>query len=204
MDDLHRRVERGYDEIAERYAQHLRANRGPRTYFRSFLDRVIARIPAGGRILDLGCGAGLVTAELVGSGRVVALDRSSAQLALARVNAPSALRVRADMADVAFASGSFDAVIAFWTLIHVRRDLHPTLLANIHDWLRPGGMFAGTLGTSDSPEDVEEDFFGAAMSWSHFDAATNRRLLDEAGFDLEQADEVFDEGEMHLWVLATA
>jgi hypothetical protein len=34
MDDLHRRVERGYDAIAERYDLVTRANRGPETYFR--------------------------------------------------------------------------------------------------------------------------------------------------------------------------
>jgi len=204
MGDLHHRVERGYDAIAERYAERTRANRGPQTYFRSFLDRVIERIPKGGRVLDLGCGAGLISVELDRAARVIGLDRSAVQLSLARTNAPRVLLVRADIAEVAFAEGSFDVVVAFWTLIHVQRDLHPAVLSNVHDWLRPGGMFAGTLGTSDSAEDVEEDFFGAPMSWSHFDAETNRRLLREAGFDVEQADEVFDEDEMALWVIATA
>jgi SAM-dependent methyltransferase len=204
VDDLHGRVERGYDAIADRYTEHIRANRGPETYFRSFLDRVVARIPGGGRVLDLGCGAGLITAELVRTARVVALDRSSAQLSLARRHAPDAVLVRADIAEVGFGPGSFDAVVAFWTLIHVRRDRHRAVLSNVHDWLRPGGLFAATLGTSDSPEDVEADFFGAPMSWSHFDAETNRRLLREEGFEIVQADEVFDEGEMALWVIATA
>ena len=204
MDDLHRRVERGYDAIAERYADHLRANRGTETYFRSFLDRVIGRIPQGGRVLDLGCGAGLISSELTRAAGVIALDRSAAQLSLARADAPDASLVRGDIAEVAFRTGSFDAVVAFWTLIHVRRDLHSEVLTRIHDWLRPGGMLAATLGTSDSPEDVEEDFFGAPMSWSHFDADTSRRLLSEAGFDIEQAGEIFDEGEMALWVIATA
>lgn len=204
MDDLHRKVERGYDTIAERYELVVRANRGPETYFRSFLERIVARIPEGGRVLDLGCGAGLITAELVRKAPVVALDRSAVQLSLARSNAPGALLVRADIAEVAFEPASFDVVVAFWTLIHVRRDLHPSVLAHIHDWLRPGGWFAGTLGRSDSPEDSEEDFFGAPMSWSHFDAETNRRLIRDAGFDIIQADEVPDEGETPLWVIATA
>jgi hypothetical protein len=77
------------------------------------------------------------------------------------------------------------------------------VLAGIHEWLRPGGTFAATLGTSDSPEDLE-DFFGTSMSFSHFDTPTNRHLLAEAGFRVEQADEIFDEGETSLWVVATA
>lgn len=204
MDDLHRRVERGYDAIAERYDLVTRANRGPETYFRTFLDGILARVPQGGRVLDLGCGAGSITYELALRARVVGVDRSAAQLALARDAARRALFVRADMADVGFAQASFDVAVAFWSLIHVQRDRHASVLSEIHRWLRPGGLFAATLGTSDSLEDVEEDFFGAEMSWSHFDAETNRRLLIEAGFAVEQADIVLDEGETALWVIGTA
>ena len=54
-------VEPGYDAIAERYADAIRAGRGPETYFRSFLTRVLERIPRGGTVLDLGCGAGFLS-----------------------------------------------------------------------------------------------------------------------------------------------
>jgi SAM-dependent methyltransferase len=117
-------VESGYDAIAERYADAIRRGRGPQTFFRRFLGRVLELIPDGGRGLDLGSGAGLITAEVATRARVVAVDISAGQLELASGNAPSAAFVRADMTDVAFAPRSFDAVVAFWTLIHVRRELH--------------------------------------------------------------------------------
>ena len=204
MDDLHRRVARGYDAIAERYDLVTRANRGPETYFRTFLDGVLERIPRGGRVLDLGCGAGSIAFELARRARVVGIDRSEGQLTLARAAVPSAHLLRADIAEVAFRPASFDGVVAFWSLIHVRRDLHAAVLAAVKAWLTPGGFLAGTLGTSDSPEDVEEDFFGAPMSWSHFDAETNRLLLRDAGFELVQAEEIRDEGETALWVIGSA
>jgi SAM-dependent methyltransferase len=197
-------VESGYDAIAERYADQIRAGRGPETYFRSFLAHVLERVPEGGTVLDLGCGAGLVAADLTKHARVVAVDRSAGQLELARRNAPDATLVRADMTEVAFAPGSFDAVVAFWTLIHVPRVAHAPLLARIRTWLRPGGQFAGTLGSGDNPADLVPDFFGASMYWSHFDAETNRMLLRETGFEVLQADEIEDEGETPLWVIATA
>lgn len=197
-------VQSGYDAIAERYAEVLRGGRGPETYFRRFLDHVLALIPERGTVLDLGCGAGLITAELAERASVVAVDLSFAQLALARRNAPAARFLRADMAEVAFAPNSFDAVVAFWSLIHVRRELHSELLRRLHEWLRPAGLFAGTLGSGDNPADTVPDFHGAPMYWSHFDADTNRQLLRNAGFLAVQADEIEDEGETPLWVIATA
>jgi SAM-dependent methyltransferase len=203
-DDPRDIVESGYDAIAERYADAIRAGRGPETYFRSFLTRVLERIPEGGTVLDLGCGAGLVAADLTRHARVVAVDLSAGQLGLARRNAPDATLVRADMTDVDFAPRSFDAVVAFWTLIHVPRAFHVALFARIHDWVKPGGVFAGTLGSGDNPAEHVEDFYGAPMYWSHFDGDANRKLLREAGFQLLEADEIEDEGEAPLWVIATA
>ena len=203
-DDPRGIVEAGYDRIAARYAREAAERRGPGTYFRVFLDRALERIPDGGVVLDLGCGAGLVSAELTPRARVVALDVSAGQLALARDRAPDAMLVRADLATVAFREGGFDAVLAFWSLIHVRRDVHAEVLRRIHAWLRPGGILAGTLGSGDNPDERTDDFLGAPMYWSHFDAATNRGLLRDAGFRILQADEVQDAGETPLWVLAEA
>jgi SAM-dependent methyltransferase len=203
-DDPRDIVESGYDAIADRYAEAIRTGRGPETFFRSFLARLLELIPEGGTVLDLGCGAGLVTADLTTRARVVGVDLSAAQLELARRNAPAARLVRSDMVELAFAPGSFDAVVAFWTLIHVRREVHASLFERIHGWLKPGGLFAGTLGSGDNPADHVPDFHGAPMYWSHFDGDTNRGLLRDAGFDLVQADEIEDEGETPLWVIATA
>jgi SAM-dependent methyltransferase len=203
-DDPREIVESGYDAIADRYAEAIRAGRGPQTYFRSFLSRVLELIPEGSTVLDLGCGAGLVTADLTTRARIVGVDISAGQLELARRNAPAARFVRADMVDLAFAPGSFDAVVAFWTLIHVPREGHASLFARIHGWLKPGGLFAGTLGSGDNPAEHVPDFYGAPMYWSHFAGDTNRGLLRDAGFDLIQADEIEDEGETPLWVIATA
>ncbi|HYG71748.1 MAG TPA: hypothetical protein VEC15_05610, partial [Actinomycetota bacterium] len=60
------------------------------------------------------------------------------------------------------------------------------------------------LGSGDNPAERDDDFLGAPMYWSHFDAETNRRLLREAGFEVEEADIAEDMDEHHLWVIARA
>jgi ubiquinone/menaquinone biosynthesis C-methylase UbiE len=202
MTDEHRLVRSGYDRIAERYTTAAIAERTGATYYRSFLERCIDRLPDGARVADLGCGAGIVAAELSTRARVVGVDLSNEQLRLARQRVPSGLFVQADMTRLEIRDGSLDAVAAFWSIIHVRRELHAGLLGRIRRWLRPGGMLFGTFGSGDNP-DERGDFHGAPMYWSHFDARTNRRLLSDAGFRVEQADVVEDMDESHLWVIAT-
>jgi ubiquinone/menaquinone biosynthesis C-methylase UbiE len=201
MDDPHVVVASGYDRIAERYAAEIAEARG--THYREFLDRCLALIPEGGRVLDVGCGAGIVAAEIARRARVIGVDISSSHVELARERVPTGSFVLADMTRLEFRPASFDAIAAFWSVIHVRRDLHPALLTRMHEWLLPGGMLFGTFGSGDNPEE-HEDFFGAPMYWSHFDADTNRQLIADAGFRVVQADVDEDQDEQHLWVGARA
>jgi SAM-dependent methyltransferase len=203
MTDEHRLVRSGYDCIAERYAAATYEGRTEATYYRSFLNRCIDRLPDGARILDLGCGAGIVAADLARRSRLVGVDLSIEQLRLARRRVPHGLFVQADMTRLEVRDRSLDAVAAFWSIIHVRRERHAELLGRIRLWLRPGGLLFGTLGSGDNPHE-EHDFHGAPMYWSHFDAETNRRLLADVGFGIEQADVIEDMDESHLWVIATA
>jgi SAM-dependent methyltransferase len=200
----HRFVARGYDAIAGAYADASLEFRTPDTYYRRFLDDCVARLPEGGRVLDLGCGAGIVANDIAGRARVVGVDLSREQLRLARERVPSASFVLADISRFEVRDATLDAVAAFWSIIHVRRERHAELYARIRSWLRPGGFLFGTLGSGDNPDELNEDFFGTPMTWSHFDDETNRRLLVEAGFDLELADVVEDLDERPLWVIARA
>jgi SAM-dependent methyltransferase len=106
-------------------------------------EREIATItrllPAGGRVLDLGCGTGRLSQRLTATGRdVVLLDASDAMLARAVpvVGAPAVL---ADAFELPFAPGSFDAVVALRVAFHFS-DLG-ALVRSVAPILRPGGRF---------------------------------------------------------------
>jgi SAM-dependent methyltransferase len=195
-------VRRGYDAIAERYRdERLQANEGG---LAEFLDDVLAAIPAEAVVLDLGCGAGEpVTAALAARARVVGLDLSARQLELAHRRLPHVAFVHGDMTEIAFRIESFDAVLAFLSIIHAPRDLHAELLKRIRGWLRPGGIFAATLGFGDNADERQQDWLGAPMYWSHFDAATNVALAEDAGLDVERSETIRGAGsEVFLGVIA--
>ena len=197
-------VAAGYDRLADTYLEWGRkVTHDPR---QRMLAEFMSRLPDGGRVLDLGCGAGLPsTGDLARRFRVVGVDISPVQLELARRNVPTAEFVPGDITEVDFADSTFDGVAAFYAISHVPREEHQRLFTDIFRWLVPGGLFLATLGASDAP-DWTGDWLGEQMFFSSHDADVNRGLLKTAGFEL-LLDEVLQTGEpdgsvSFLWVIA--
>ena len=194
----------GYDAIAERYAEWGRGVAGAREHYVSLLR---PRLVPGATLVDLGCGTGAhATNQLAENFHTIGVDISRRSIELARCDAPSAVWVVADMASVAFRAESCDGVLALYSLIHVPREEHAEVLRAIGQWLRPGGWLVVTMSAGEGGES-EGRFLDADMYWSGFDAETNARLVEDAGFDIAvAAEEVEDEDGVavsHLWILAT-
>jgi SAM-dependent methyltransferase len=187
---------------AEFTAWGARVEGDPRDHF---LAEFIELLPAGGSVLDLGCGAGVPsTRRLAERFRVVGADISDVQIGLARENVPTANFLRADLLDLAFPDGTFDGVVAFYSISHIPREEHPQLFSRIKRWLRPGGMFLASLGAGDISGWTGE-WLGVPMFFSSHDAETNRRALAEAGLEIVHAEAVTmrePEGDAtFLWVI---
>jgi 2-polyprenyl-3-methyl-5-hydroxy-6-metoxy-1,4-benzoquinol methylase len=105
-------------------------------------------VPAGGAVLDIGCGCGVPLArDLVASGyAVTGVDLSAVQIRRARQLVPTARFLHADATQLRFPSSTFDAVVSLYALIHVPLDEQPPLLDRVGGWLRPGGWFLATTG----------------------------------------------------------
>jgi SAM-dependent methyltransferase len=204
-DDPKRIVANSYDEIAPRYLAWSGPDSSPERM--RYLKRLLDLLPASAEVLELGCGAGVpVTQALAERHRVTGVDIAAKQIELAQRYVPGATFIHADMTTLEFPPGSFDAVVAFYSLTHVPRAEQAALLSRIADWLRPSGLLMATMGASDSPDAVEPDWLGAPMFFSHFDADTNRDLVRRAGLDILDAEVVAEDedGEQvaFLWVVA--
>ena len=195
----------GYDRISDAYTRDAETTRaGERD---AYTRRLFGIVPAGAQVLDLGCGAGVPTTRLLAERyAVTGVDISGEQIRRARENVPKAQFVQSDMTSLCFPPGSFDAVVAFYSIIHVPRDEQPGLFRASHTWVAPGGYFLGALGAHDAAADIEGDWLGAPMYWSSFDASTNRQMVAAAGFSVLSASLETAEEDGHpvtfLWVLA--
>jgi cyclopropane fatty-acyl-phospholipid synthase-like methyltransferase len=194
-------VSRGYDAIGGAYME-----RYGRSQVRDrWLEEMLARLPDRGRVLDLGCGAGVPVAHrLIEHGfNVVGVDGSANQIELARRNVPEAEFIHADMTAITFLPQSFDAIAAFYSITHIPREEHAMLLRRIAEWLKPGGLFVASLGSS-ACTDWRGEWLGAEMFFSHYDASTYERLVQEAGFELEHAEVVAQDNDdaRFFWVIA--
>lgn len=201
-------VAASYDAVGDAYYRHYRTE--PTEVVERYETSFIDGIPAGGSVLELGCGNGLpMTAKLTEKFEVTAVDVSRTQIERARLNAPGPRYLIANMSTLDLPQASFDGIAAFYSIIHVPSDLQVELFRSIFSWLKPDGLFVATLSSSAVGTYLVEDWFGAPMYWSSFDADTYRKMIAKIGFtiesdDVEISDDPESEGdkEIHLWIVA--
>ncbi|MEO0679070.1 MAG: class I SAM-dependent methyltransferase [Pseudomonadota bacterium] len=120
-----------YDQQAARYAEDFDGvDPAP-------LQRFMADLAPGGRVLDLGCGAGWASAMLAAAGfRVRAVDGAPGLVAQAQARGVAAeLMLFEDLDETA----AYDGVFASFSLLHAPKAEMPDHLARIRAALRPEG-----------------------------------------------------------------
>ena len=193
-------VRRGYDELAQAYA--ASRSEGGMEELERFLDACADPGSRSGpvRVLDAGCGQGTpVLSRLSDSTEAVGLDFSREQMALAEANAPGAALVEGDMTALPFANGTFDAVVAYWSLIHVPADAHRAVVEEFARVLAPGGRLLMNEGANAlTGENSDWLDTGVEMQWSIAGAAATREQLWDAGFAIVEewgAPETLEDGD---------
>lgn len=183
-------VQAAYDAMAEAYATET----AEETSATSLLGTIEAEVDPSGRILDVGCGDGTAVAgRLEDRFEVVALDLSREQLRLAADNLGTAALVQGEMTQLPFESGTVDAILAYYAIIHVPRTEHQAVFEEWARVLEPGGWALFSSGTERwegrNPDWLET---GIEMAWSYLDPAATIDALEAAGFDLQETTQVTD------------
>jgi SAM-dependent methyltransferase len=149
-------------------------------------EQLAATLPAGARLLELGCGTGRDAAALLAMGYDIrAIDGSAAMLAeAARLHPPLAGRlVRHQMPQpLPFADASFDAVLAFASLMHLPEPSIAPVLREAARVLLPRGRLVFSVCTTRpgvAPDGIDAD----GRRFTLLPAGRWRELAIDAGFD---------------------
>ncbi len=195
-------VGRGYDDIAKVYLE----SRCTSSEDIGLIDDFIDRLPENAIILDAGCGAGVpVARKLSRQFNVVGVDFSKSQIDLAKVNVPDGKFFVKDLTKLHFPENHFDAIISYYAIIHIPREEHKGIIESFYKILKPDGIMLLCTGANDLKDDINEDYLGTKMYWSHYDSETNKKMVEDIGFKIIWVKEIGDEsceGGNHLFILA--
>ncbi|HUC53877.1 MAG TPA: class I SAM-dependent methyltransferase [Candidatus Cybelea sp.] len=169
----------------ERYARNAR--------FVSDLAAAVVELLAakpGERILDLGCGDGVLTAKLAAMGSsLVGVDGSAAQVAAARKLGLDARVINGERLSF---DGEFDAVFSNAALHWMRNPV--AVISGVWRALRPNGRFVAEFGGFGCVAKIKKALVGAlnrrgmdgeaAVPWYFPTVEEYSLLLDKAGFSI--------------------
>jgi SAM-dependent methyltransferase len=144
---------------------------------RTALETFLGHLPAGGHILDLGCGPGRHAGAMAARGfEVTAWDASEAFVRQARARGVRAERRVFDDLD---ARAEYDAVWASFSLLHAPRVDFPRHVAAIARALRrPGYLYLGLKTGAGEGRDALGRFY------AYYSAEELTQHLDAAGFEV--------------------
>jgi ubiquinone/menaquinone biosynthesis C-methylase UbiE len=137
-----------FDVIGEDY-QRIHADN---PFQRSAIADLLSRLPPRASILDLGCGTGIPAAQsLAAAGHhVTGIDVSARMVELAKRQVPEGEFLQEDMVQARFDDASFDAVVAYFSLLMLPKSDVAIMLDRIYGWLRSGGLLSISMVNFDA------------------------------------------------------
>lgn len=150
-----------YDTLAQEYANRFSNELDHKPMDRELLKQFAAEVGTDGLICDIGCGPGQIGGYLSQLGaRVCGLDYSFDMARIAsRLNSGLPF-FQADMLHLPFADASLVGIVAFYSVIHVRRELIPGVASEFYRALRSGGLLALSVH-------LGEDLIHAEELWGY-------------------------------------
>ncbi|MEU4801557.1 methyltransferase domain-containing protein [Actinosynnema sp. NPDC023587] len=146
-----------YDVVAVSYEELLRDDLAANAPDRAVLG-LFAEC-ATGRVADVGCGPGRITAHLASLGvDAFGVDLSPGMVEVARARHPHLRFEVGSMTSPDLPDESLGGLVAWYSLIHVPPELHPEVLAGFFRVLEPGGHLLLAFQVGDERRDLTEGY----------------------------------------------
>lgn len=157
--------------------------RGRDLFERPWLDRFCGLLPAGGEVLDLGCGMGEpIAADLISRGLdVTGVDSSASLIELCRERFPAHQWIVCDMRALELGRG-FHGLLAWHSFFHLAPADQRPMFGRFAAHLVPGGVLMFTSG-HDEGEAIGE-WQGEPLYHGSLDTSEYHALLAVNGFEV--------------------
>lgn len=169
--------------IYRRHAAEWDRERGRSLFEKPWLDRFVACLPPGARVLDLGCGSGEpIGRYLVDQGlAVTGVDTSGHSIGLCRTRMPEQTWIEADMRTLALGE-AFDGILAWDSFFHLAHDDQRRMF---EVFARHAGDASALMFTS-GPHHGEAigEFAGEKLYHASLAPEEYRALFHRSGFDV--------------------
>jgi len=185
---VHAKTRHAYDLAAQRYHDLFHDELREKAYDWSLLDSFAARLAGGALICDAGCGPSAhIGRYLADKGlTVIGVDISDRCVEMARAYNPGMRIMREDMQDLSFAAGTFDGVVAYYSIIHTPKAAVGRFFREFHRVLKPDGQLLVAVKAGSSEGYVQEILgIQAEIYFSLFNEDEIGKYLEEAGFAAE-------------------
>lgn len=167
--------------LYDRHAQAYDRLRGRDLFERSWLDAFAALLPAGGTLLDIGCGMGEpIARDLIARGfAVTGIDASPQLIAMASARFPQQSWMVADMRALSLGR-AFDGLLAWDSFFHLAPDDQRRMFAIFREHAAPHAALMFTSGPAHG--EAIGDFEGEPLYHASLDPEEYRALLGAHGF----------------------
>jgi ubiquinone/menaquinone biosynthesis C-methylase UbiE len=191
-----------YDSVAfaykERYQKH-----GDQNQMKPFLDKFIALLGTGTKVLDIGGGAGFDAKYLVDKGiQVTSIDLSDKMLEVAKQVAPGVEFIKMDMRKMTFADATFDGVWASASLLHIPKTEIEGVIDKISSILKTGGVtylgFKQGEGEKFVVNEGKDNLAGARRFFSFYSPDEMRQIITRHNFEIVEF--ISDSNRENVWM----
>ena len=186
--DPRKAIRHGYDQIAGEYARRIYDELERKPFDREILSHFAKAVGESGEVCDMGCGPGHVARYLHDLGpKVFGLDISPAMVEEARRLNPGIHFQVGDMLAVELPDGALAAIVAFYAIVNIPKELLPTVFQEVLRVLQAGGPLLLAFHIGDEAAHYDE-LWGRpiCMDFFYFQPAEIQRLLEDTGFAIEQ------------------
>jgi len=176
-----------YDQLAAEYANRFCGELDGKPFDRSILRR-FAEAVRDGQVCDVGCGPGHVAAHLASLGvTTVGIDKSPQMIAEAKCRFASIDFQVGDMLSLPLEADSLAGIVAFYSIICLKRSMLLQAFREMNRVLRPGGLLLVSFHRG--YDELHEDrVWGTEVSLdcTLFEPDEVARALQEADFSIAE------------------